>query len=102
MFFFVISIFCLIYAAKSVSCALDMILFAFELRVQRNLTKCVLKYHVCALGLTRSTQCGIAMNLPHLDHVIRSGNIEFGGFKITKNSKKLRIARKYTRLCAAP
>ena len=45
--FFDIFIFHLIYGAKSVSCALDMNLFAFELRVQRNWTKCVLKYHVC-------------------------------------------------------
>ena len=67
--FFVIFIFRLIYVAKSISCALDMNLFAFELRVQRNLTKCVMKYHVCALGLTCSTQRGIGMNLPHLGHV---------------------------------
>ena len=72
MIFLVIFIFRLIYGAKSVSCALDMNLFAFELQVQRNLTKYVLKYHVCALGLTCSTQRGIGVNFLHLGHIFRS------------------------------
>ena len=77
---FVRRIVLLIYDGKSVSCALDMNLFAFELRVQRNLTKCVLKYHVCAIGLTSSTQRGMGVNLLHLGHVFQSRNIDFSGF----------------------
>jgi len=57
-----------------------MNLFAFELQVQRNMTKGVLKNHVCALGLTFSRHTWNRIELAVPWSRLSVGNNEVDGF----------------------